>query len=505
VAMATIQMKRNYGLSKSKYLTGLQCPKALWINIHRRDLMPPIDASTQAIFDMGHEVGELAQTRFPGGTLISENHFQIPQAEKSTLKAIASDAPSIYEATFTHEGVSVRLDILVRASGSGTDSVWDMVEVKSGTKVKDVNVSDLALQRWVLTGAGLKIRKVYLMHLNRGYMREGELDVNELFTLSEVTGAVAERIEQVPERLAEMHRTLAREEMPERELGPHCREPNDCLLLDYCRQGLPEFSIFDLPRIDWEKTAQLKELGVLAAVDIPEEFPLSEAQRRHLEAAIRGKGIMDRKAIREHLRTLEYPLYYLDFETAMTGLPPFDGLRPYDTLTFQASLHVQAEPGGAVEHFEYLGDGKNDPQPGLVEFLHENIGPDGSVVAYNASYEADRLEEVARRFPEAAADMRAIKSRLWDLIVPFRNRDFVHPKQRGCASMKKVLPIFDPELAYDGMPIGRGDEARIAYERLMGGKVRKKEADNIRKDLLAYCARDTYGMVVILDRLRELV
>ena len=502
--MAHITLKKKMRLSKSKYLTGLQCSKALWINIHKRDVIPPISPGTQSIFDMGHEVGELAQTRFSGGTLISEAHYEIPQAEKSTHKAIVAGASAIYEATFTHKDVSVRLDILVHVEGKGDDAIWDMVEVKSGTRVKDVNVCDMSIQRWVLEGAGLKIRKCFLMHLNRRYVRKGALDVNELFTLSEVTDRVADIIHEVPVRVKEMREVLAQEEMPEIRLGAHCNKPNDCLLLAYCQKGLPEFSIYNLPRLSWEKIASLQDQKITKAADIPADFPLNGTQQLHVDVAKSGKGVMDGKFIQEYLGKLQYPLYYLDFETCMSGLPSFDGLSPYDTLTFQASLHVQKKPGGKLEHFEFLGDAKSDPQAKVIDFLLKNIGPTGSIVAYNAPYEIRCIEDLAKRFPKKAQKLRSLKDRFWDLIVPFKQRKFVHPKQNGSASLKSVLPAFDPKMSYSDMKIGCGDDASIAYQQMMTGKLSEDQFQDARKNLLEYCKQDTLGMVVILDRLKSL-
>jgi hypothetical protein len=266
---------------------------------------------------------------------------------------------------------------------------------------------------------------------------------------------------------------------------------------------VPDYSVYDLKRADFRVINELRRLGVMRLEDIPAGFRLTDSQEIQVRVAKTGAPHIDGPAIKACLEQLAYPLYFLDFETVNLAVPPYDGLRPFQSLPFQASLHVQEEPGAAVAHREYLGDPKSDPRPGLVEFLVGSIGAEGSVVVYNASFEGGRLAELAEAFPKQAPALAGIKRRLWDLIVPFRSSLFVHPNMRGRASLKSVLPALAPGMSYDDLDIGNGEMAFLAYESLVEGKVGAAQTEKTLAALREYCGQDTLGMVEILKVLQQ--
>ncbi len=485
-------------LSKSQYIRGLQCHKSLWLYRHRRDLVPEAPPSRQSIFDQGHRIGELAWQRFPGGRIITENHLQIQEALKATRAAVDAGAAIIYEAAVVHDGVLVRPDILVR-KGDG----WDMIEVKGSTEIKDVYLDDLSIQKYVLEGAGLAIRKCFVMHVNNQYVRRGAIDARQFFVLADATKAVAEVQKGISKRVAELHKVLSLKSTPKIAIGAHCSAPYACDFVDHCWKHIPDYSVFDLVRVRHEKAAILFDRGIQRIRDIPSDFPLSGAQELQVEVEKSGRPHIDRKAIARVLAEPIYPLYFLDFETVSPAIPPYDGLRPFQQLSFQASLHIQREKGGTVEHLEYLGDAATDPRPGLVAFLTGLIGAKGSVVAYNASFEGSRLAEMADAYPRSAKALRSIKNRLWDLATPFRTGLYVHPKFHGSWSIKAVLPALVPGMTYDGMLIGNGGEASLAYLNLMEGQLSPAERKRTILALKRYCGQDTLAMVKLLEKLHE--
>ncbi|MBT4208168.1 DUF2779 domain-containing protein, partial [Candidatus Woesearchaeota archaeon] len=150
-------------LSKSKYLIGLQCLKYFWISLHEKDRIPEVDLATQHKFDQGHLVGQLAKQLFPDGIDIPEADFK--QNLEKTKEFIKLGKP-LFEPAFMVGNLYSRADILV-PNGDG----WDIIEVKSGTKVKDINVHDVAFQKYVYELAGLKIKKCFLMHINNEYVK----------------------------------------------------------------------------------------------------------------------------------------------------------------------------------------------------------------------------------------------------------------------------------------------------------------------------------------------
>ena len=485
-------------LSKSRYLRGLQCHKALWLDHLRPDLRAPVSPALQRIFDQGRTVGELARRRFPGGTLIAADHEHIPDALKQTEDALRGGAKTLFEPAFIHDDVLARPDILVQSEDG-----WDLIEVKASTDVKEVYLPDVAAQLFAVRGSGLKVRRALLMHVDNTYVRQGAVDPKRFFRTEDVTALCAPHLKELPQKLAAMQAALAGGDMPDVEIGAQCSSPYDCDFRDFCWKHVPDYSVYDLKRADFGTITELRHLGVMRLEDIPADFGLTDAQEIQVRAAKTGEPHIDGPAIAKHLQGLAYPLHFLDFETVNLAVPPYDGLRPFQALPFQASLHVLAEPGGEPKHLEYLADPKSDPRPGMVEFLVQSIGPKGSVVAYNIGFEGGRLAELAAAFPKQAKALAGIQKRLWDLIVPFRRSLFVHPDMHGSASMKAVLPALVPGMDYEHLDISNGEMAFLAYESLMAGKASAAQSKKVMAALREYCGQDTLGMVEILRVLEQ--
>lgn len=488
-------------ISKSQFMMGLQCLKRLWLYNYRRDLMPPVGPEQQQLFDQGRIIGALAREYFEGGVLVEEDFKHIPQAIKRTAGLAGGSAGVIYEGAFVFGNVLARCDILKRNS----DGSWDLVEAKGSTAVMDEHLPDAAVQRYVLAGAGLKIRKTLLMHIDNSFVKSGPIDAKKFFALKDISKVTAALMAETSRDLERFMETLASAEAPGIGIGRHCSTPYNCEFRAHCWKGIPEHSIYDIPRLSWEKKNMLKAMGIILFRNVPDNFDLSEGQKLALQVEKSGETLLDRKKIAGFIKKIKYPLYHIDFETVMPGIPLYDGSRPYQQIPFQVSLHVQAAPGAEPGHFEYLGDGKNDPRPGLISFMLEKIGPEGTLLAYNASFEAKRIEELARDFPESGGALSALLGRFEDLMAPFLERAYVHPACHGRFSLKKILPALIPEMTYEGLAVTNGGDAQLAYYNILSGKLAPDEVEQVRKDLKIYCSQDTLAMVKILEHLSQII
>ena len=484
-------------ISKSQFMMGLQCLKRLWLYNHRWDLRPPVRPEQQQLFDQGHAIGLLAHEYFAGGVLVDADHKHIPQALKRTAELTAGGENIIYEGTFVFANVLVRCDILKR----NRDGSWDLIEAKGSTEVKDEHLRDVAVQRYVLEGSGLRLRKTLLMRIDNSFIKAGPLDARKLFALEDISKETAALMPETGRDLERFMEALASTEAPEIGIGQHCSTPYDCEFRGHCWKGIPEYSIYDIPRLSWEKKNTLKAMGILLFRNVPDSFDLSEGQKLALKVEKSGEALLDRKKLAKFLKKIKYPLYHIDFETVMPGLPVYDGTRPYQQLPFQVSIHVQAASGAAPAHFEYLGDGLNDPRPGLISFMLEKIGPEGTLLAFNSSFEMKRIEELARDFPASGAALLAMLGRFEDLMKPFLERAYVHPDCHGRFSLKKILPALIPDMTYEGLAVANGGDAQLAYYNILSGKLPRAEAGQLRKDLKIYCGQDTLAMVKIMEHL----
>jgi hypothetical protein len=483
-------------ISKSKFLSGVQCEKKLFFDTHHSELKPPISVEQQAAFDMGHAVGALAQAYFPGGmdaTPEVQGMYMVPIA--NTKRWINEGVPTIYEATFSANGVFAALDILHHVDGER----W-AIEVKSSTSVKDYHITDASLQFYAMDQAGFRPDRFFLMHIDNNYVKNGPIDPQHFFVLEELTEQVRNNQPWVAKRVNALREMLDGEE-PTVEIGPHCSSPFSCDYQGHCWQHVPENSVFSLYSArgrDWNYYND----GIVDLRDIPDLDVLNHRQRLQVEGQMHGTGYIDEERLHEFSLEFQYPLYFFDFETIFTGLPVLDGTRPYQQVPFQYSLHILSEDG-SMEHKEFLATPTDfdsttalDPRQQLIQQLRTDIGPRGSVVAYNAAFEIGVLNGLAQAFPYDADFLIGLTDRFVDLLVPFKQGWYYLPEMGASASIKSVLPAINPDFGYDDLVIGNGGDASAIFHSMITGDFDGDEAET-RRHLLAYCERDTFGMVVV--------
>ncbi|MDP3938700.1 MAG: DUF2779 domain-containing protein [Deltaproteobacteria bacterium] len=483
-------------LSKSRYTAGLQCPKRLYLTGHDPRLADPVGPVQQAIFDSGNRVGALARQQYPGGLLVEEGPLQHARAESRTRRALQDDGiPAIFEAAFTHEGIRIRADVLRRA---GKDE-FDLIEVKSTTRVKNEHVDDVALQLHVIDGAGVSIRRAGLMHLNRDYVHPGgEYDLAKLLHLGDLTKEARGRLPAVESHLDGMWAILRENTPPPIEIGPHCARPYVCPFHGHCHRDAPAHPLHELYRISPRLLDELRALGLRDLRDLPEgEVALTRLQDRQCLAIRTGKPIID-AALSKRLKAYRYPVHFLDFETVNPGLPLFPGTHPYQMIPFQYSLHVLEKNGQPVHH-EYLHGGADDPRPALARSLVEATRGAASVAAYS-SFEATRLRELADALPDLATELLSIEGRVQDMHPLIRDHCY-HPDFHGSFSIKNVLPVLVPGSGYGDLAIAEGTLAGLAYAEMIDPATPADRAVRLRAELLAYCKRDTEAMLSLFQLL----
>jgi len=489
-------MKKPKILTKTKYMAGLQCPRLLWTIFNAPEKIPEKDASSQYRMNQGIIIGELAKKYFPSGIDLSSDDFK--KNIEDTKKALKERKGNLFEAGVITGNIYSRADVLLPV---GKDK-WDIVEVKSSTEVKKEYIEDVAFQKFVYEQFGLKIRRCFLMHINNQYVKDGEIEPKELFVLSEITEEVSD-IKDIKKRVSDMFKIIQAKKKPETCIGTYCENPYTCSMMQDCWSNLPDENVFDL-YFGGKKSFELYDRGILEIKDIPKDFKLSAKQKIQFECAECGKPKVIKEKIKDFLDGLKYPLYCLDFETINPALPKYDGMRPYQKIPFQFSLHIQEKKGAKTKHISYLADGIDDPRPKLMQELKNSLGNKGSIIVYNQPFEMGVIKECMEAFPEFKKWGEKILGRIIDLLHPFRQFHFYHPSQKGSASIKAVLPAIT-DLNYKGLDIAEGGTASMEYERITYEEVDKKEKERVRKQLEKYCGLDTLAEVRIIDKLWEII
>jgi Domain of unknown function(DUF2779) len=481
-------------LTKSRFVAGWQCHKLLWLKVHEKDAPElQVDVVLQDRFDQGAEVGMRAREAFPGGVLIDLPHDDAGRVE-ATRAALDSGAPVVFEATFVDSRVHVAIDILERTADGFT-----LIEVKSSTRRKDEHIPDIAIQAWVARRAGIDVRRLELMHLNSAFRHP---DVGELFERTDVTAEVEAFQPLIPAMVEEQLAALAGPE-PRVPVATHCWmiEDRECPFWDRC-MPTDLHHVWTLHNARKLERWRLTTKGVHRVQDLPEGYKLSVVQQRQQRALRSGEMIVE-PSLRQALKDFDGRLGFLDFETIGRAIPVWPAVGPWRAVVVQFSYHEQVDgTSGAYRHRAYLAEGPGDPREDLALQLLEATRDAERIVMYS-SFERTRIRELAAWLPHLARDLTALENKLVDLL-PVIQKHVYHPRFEGSFSIKKVLNPLVPDLTYNDLAIVDGLVASVEIARLLFVAHKVKDRDQLRRDLLAYCERDTWAMVRLLERLREI-
>ncbi len=498
-------MKDTFRLSKSKYCSGVQCPKMLWLMKNKPEAFDD-SVINQGVLDTGNEVGDLAMgllgdfTEVPFDSDLTKMILKTEELLEQGVKVIA-------EASFLFEGLFCSVDIL---KNKGERHV-EVYEVKSATEVHTQYEDDIAYQVYVLRRNGFIVDKAFLVHINNQYVRHGDLDLKQLFVINDLTEIANLKQEEVEKRIQKLQEYMSHSEEPEDGIGPRCFDPYDCGFWNYCTACLPKPNVFDLARVQTRTKLACLYQGLVSFEAVLDQGNVNEKAKQQIRHELYDlPPEVDKKAIKKHLDTLTYPMYFLDFESFSPAIPMYDDSKPYQQICFQYSLHYIEEENAedrlaTLRHKEFLAYPGKDPRRELCEQLCRDIPKDSCVVAYNITFEKTRLKEMAELYPDLSEHLLNIANNLRDQMVPFRERKYYCRAMKGSYSIKQVLPALlpdDPELDYHSLDeVHNGTEASEMFKSMAA--MDPMDLEKSRKNLLAYCGLDTFAMVRIWEKLIE--
>ena len=478
-------------ITKSDWLAAQQCLGMAWYAF-RADPSPPAEADRFRM-EQGQEVGSLARKRYPDGVLVPPG--AIERAAGITRRCIADGVNTIFEAAFDAAPFVTRADILKRSNGG-----WHVVEVKSSfsdtSSIADL-VDDLAYTVMVVQRSGLPIVQASLLLLSREY-RFGD-GPDRLFDVIDKTHEVLERAAEF-DAVAISHATaLFDEAPPSPKLASICRE---CAVFgDQCLGAGLTHTVLEIPSLHYKKLQQLAAQGIVDIAQFPDDLKLNDRQQRAVKSSVSGQMVVE-TALGEALEVINWPCYYLDFETVNSVLPLYMGQGCHQQVLTQFSIHHWDRIGGELHHTEFLADATRDCQRDLAETLIRDLGQHGSIIVYT-SFEKTRITALQGLFPDLAQPLQSILNRLVDLH-PIIADHVYHPDFRGSFSIKKVLPALVSDLSYEGLPIRDGEMAVTQFARMARGEIVGDDIETTRRQLLEYCKVDTLAMVRLHEKLLEL-
>lgn len=487
-------------LSKSLYCDGIQCPKKLWLRKNKPEVYDK-DYDNEAIFETGNAVGDLAMSLF--GDVVEVAYGDKSKMVAQTRLLLEGNTPVICEASFIDDTHFCSVDIL---KNNGNSNV-EVYEVKSSTHLKDEYFEDLSYQVHILTRLGYNVTKACLVTINKSYVRQGSLNLYELFEIHDLTDKVKENQEKVSFNIHELENFMLNDQEPQVPLGMHCFKPYDCGFFPHCSSCLSTPNVFDLRGLQNKTKIKLYNEGTIAYSDLLERGCLKGRQRVQAEFTTYNlEDDFDLEKIQSCLGQYRYPLYFLDFETLNPAIPLYDGYNPYQPIVFQFSLHYLEKEGGELQHLEFLGPHTEDPQPYVAHKLCEAIPKHACVLAYNMQFEKGCLKRMAQAYPNFHDHLMTIHDNIHDLMDIFKNGYYYSKDMKGSYSIKTVLPALFPQdasLDYSQLQgVQNGQEASNTFLKLKD--MPEDEIETVRNQLLKYCELDTLAMVKIWEKLKKL-
>lgn len=492
-------------LSKSMYCSFVQCEKILWLKEYKPDFSKA--DSNESILETGKQVGELAKGLFGNYEDISFDKYHSVMIKK-TQELLRNIPNIITEASFSFENNFCSVDILK----NDADGV-EIYEVKSSTEINDIYLDDVAYQYFVLTNIGLNVKKVAIVYINNQYVRGKELDMSKLFIIEDVTDIARQKQNQIKNNIDMINDFIdayANDNEPVKDIGHHCFNPYQCAFWDYCTRDLPKPNVFDIANMKIVKKLEKYYEGKISFEDLENDCDITTprfVEQIDFELNNRPPKI-EKEAIINILDSLKYPLYFIDYETCNYAIPEYEGTKPYQQIPFQYSLHFINHEGAPLQHKEFLAE--FDDENIIRNFAESMIGDlneDGSVIVYNKGFEASINKKIGEIYPDLMPEIERINGNIVDLMVPFSKRQYYTKEMEGSYSIKKVLPALypdNPELDYSNLPgVHNGGEASNAFLSLKD-KTPAEQA-KIRSDLLEYCKLDTYAMVKIWEKFKEVI
>ena len=483
-------------ISKTDYVLWRECAQNAWLKLHRPDIYYAAELTEfeQSLIDAGTEVEVVARRLFPDGALVTASKTEEQQTSAEVLTA---NSQTLFQPVFEKDGFLAAIDVLEIDRETGHYSIH---EIKSSTRIEDKHLYDLAFQVVLLRKTGRKVTRACLIHLNPNYTRQGELDLGRLFVSVDMTSRVDPIANSVAAEMEHALTYLVCETEPQ---GPcscvYKGRSRHCSTFRYSNPRVPEYGVHDIARIgnSPERLKQFVDAGTLRLDQIPSDINLSDAQKMQVRVYRTGETVLDKKTIAREFGELNFPLHFIDYETYAPALPRFDDFSSYDHIPLQYSVHVVGSPGEEAIHCDFLHSGRGDPTASFLHSLKKHVGTFGAIIVWNKSFESQVNDRIASRVPDARSYLAEVNDRMYDLKDIFAKQYFAHRDLLGKVSIKRVLPLFAPELTYSTLAIHNGASAALAWSKLLSGELSEKEWADLAGDLRAYCALDSYGMVAI--------
>lgn len=504
-------------MNKNNYLNLLSCHKKYWLMKNQKETLTIEDEnyfimqyqykqmfnSYKKLFVDAKEIdiSNLEIAELETKELLKQGHNTIFNAvfkEKESNDFVVVDClfnnGKTLEISQIHLAKSIELRIFLDSAGSYDEDL--LQELAFLNRTVDQFIADNS-------ELGLSHSTTHIITLNSNYTREGELDLLKLFVKYSMDSVIKtdEMKKKIDNDINEIIKVDQHHSAPHVMIGNFCKKPYDCPFRSQCWKNVESNSIHFLPRITEKKRTDLLSAGFETVEQITDFSLLTDNQKTLVKNIQLNKIVKNPMKMMMFFNRMQYPLYFLDFEAMIPSVPLYDKTKPFDIIPTQYSLHIQ-DRNNVLTHTEYIHKMPTDPRLQIALNLIEDLGDKGSIIVYNKTFESSVITNLTNLFPDLAVDLAKLQNRLVDLMAPFKDGDYFHPKMYFSYSLKAVLPALVPELSYKSLDIQNGAQAMQVYFDLLEEKDSNKKQIML-KNLAEYCKMDTLAMVKILEVIKK--
>jgi len=476
-------------VTKNIFLNSIVCPSLGWLMRHDQVKQTPT-IGERFRMEQGMEIERRAREIYPEGVLIDEKD---PVSAIEMTKRIIADksTPVIFSAFFIIDNFTTKSDILIRKDNDS----WHMMEVKSSTNDKPEFIDDMAYTTMVMNRFGLNVSRISLLLVSKDF-RLG-MQNKDLFKEIDHTKEVFEKVEGFMPLWEKVDEATSHTIKPESNLVFECK---NCIIFKECLGSGIENHIFDIPRLRGPKFKQLIDLDIVKIEDIPPSFPLTEIQSI-VKTCVQRNAPFIGEELEAKIQSINWPAYYLDFETINPAIPLYPDIAPYTNIPTQFSIHQCSEPGKIVKHAQYLADPSKDCRRKLAEQLIHELEGKSSIIVYS-NFEKIRINELIIEFPDLSDELNSLIERLVNLQLIIQ-RNFYHPGFHGSTSVKNVAPVLIPDISYDELEISDGSSAMAVFVYLAYNRYDEPDIEVMKENLRKYCELDSLSLVGIHQKICE--
>lgn len=456
-------------LSKSTYIKGEQCPKALYMYKKHPYLRDKLSMEQRARFKRGTDVGVLARSYFPGGVNMTPSTPSLfgKMFEKTMQNLNDPNINVMYEAIFIYNDTLIMLDILVRDGDK-----WRAIEVKSSLSLSETYYHDASLQYYVLKGCNVHISDIQLMYVNGDYLKDGDIDIKQLFVFKSVKDFAEEKLESIDKKVNELKDIVSLSNAPKIDIGTQCFNPYTCEFIGHCWKKVPNDSYLHTTSYDDKELFSLYNSGMHDNRSFKRLINPLSLEMNQIDALEQDSYYINYKTFYDLVGKRTDSIAFLNLLFYRPAVPILDGHKPYQEVVLAFS--ILSNQDNKVLEWNCLDD-YTKMEEGL-KFLTDELRRFEKVIYFSAQ----NINSLMHRYN--IIESKDVSFKISNFRDVLKNSDFFNKKTKYDFSLKTIYEeLFPSEKIFEHSRIILNATSDNELERTLVGKDMEDENKYLQK------------------------